>query len=551
MKKPFLIIFLISCTYNIVSAKTYFLSPTGNDQNTGTLNSPFWSFQKVQSLVSAGDTVYLRGGTYIMKPSDVTKIDSAYDSRISGYRYWTYVNYMTKSGTSGKRINYWAYPGEKPILDFTAIKPVNHRVIGFWVTASWLYFKGLDVIGVQVNCKINSQSECFHNEGSNNIFEQLNMHDGMAIGFYLTKGSNNLVLNCDAYNNYDFYSGDMKGGNTDGFGFHPGKGGTGNIARSCRAWFNSDDGYDCISSAEAIVFDHCWAFYNGYTSSFAEKGDGNGFKIGGHGANPAPSSLPNPMPSHTSKFCLSYYNKRYGFTANHHVEAPNYFYNNTSWDNKLANYCMLSKKIVKNKAGVDSAAVDCPGFSQVMSNNLSYNATRGIDTAFIGTCVLDYNSFARQYGYNVTAADFESVDVSQLMAPRNADGNLPNISLMHLKPTSNHIDRGVNVGLPFFGSAPDLGAFEMNPSTAIDEVGMTEKDIRILYKRSERSIIANFNNTNNRISAIRVYDSFGRTLYSESNNSSKTEFTIPLQLHGVYIITVFTQDGIISKKIAL
>jgi hypothetical protein len=47
------------------------------------------------------------------------------------------------------------------------------------------------------------------------------MHDGMGIGFYLTKGSNNLILNSDAYNNYDPVSEGGVGGNVDGFGGHP------------------------------------------------------------------------------------------------------------------------------------------------------------------------------------------------------------------------------------------------------------------------------------------------------------------------------------------
>ena len=47
------------------------------------------------------------------------------------------------------------------------------------------------------------------------------MHDGMAIGFYLVRGSHNLVLNCDAYNNFDPVSENGTGGNVDGFGGHP------------------------------------------------------------------------------------------------------------------------------------------------------------------------------------------------------------------------------------------------------------------------------------------------------------------------------------------
>ena len=73
------------------------------------------------------------------------------------------------------------------------------------------------------------------------------MHDGMGNGWYLTSGASNLVLNCDAYNNRGLDSGSL--GNTDGFGCHPNTtSGKGNILRGCRAWFNSDDGYDCINA---------------------------------------------------------------------------------------------------------------------------------------------------------------------------------------------------------------------------------------------------------------------------------------------------------------
>ena len=69
------------------------------------------------------------------------------------------------------------------------------------------------------------------------------MHDGMAIGFYLVRGSNNLVLNCDAYNNFDPVSENGTGGNVDGFGGHPASASyTGNVFKGCRAWYNSDDG---------------------------------------------------------------------------------------------------------------------------------------------------------------------------------------------------------------------------------------------------------------------------------------------------------------------
>src|SRR5207302_4251687 len=153
---------------------------------------------------------------------------------------------------------------------------------------------------------------------SNNIYEQCLMHDGMAIGFDLTQGSNNLVLNCDAYRNYDSVSESGAGGNTDGLGGHPNSTSyTGNVFRGCRAWFNSDDGYDCINAFNSITFENCWSFFNGYTSDFVSRGDGNGFKSGGYGLTP--SATPSPVPRHVTQFCLAVHNKANGFYSNHHI----------------------------------------------------------------------------------------------------------------------------------------------------------------------------------------------------------------------------------------
>ena len=110
------------------------------------------------------------------------------------------------------------------------------------------------------------------------------------IGFYLVKGAGNLILNCDAYNNYDTVSDGGKGGNVDGFGGHPDNNGSGNVFRGCRAWWNSDDGFDLIHSGQAVVIEQCWAFYNGYRpGGMSDKaGDGTGFKAGGYGMSSTP-----------------------------------------------------------------------------------------------------------------------------------------------------------------------------------------------------------------------------------------------------------------------
>lgn len=46
------------------SAKSYYMSVDGSDENSGTLKAPFASIAKAQEVASSGDTVYILGGTY-------------------------------------------------------------------------------------------------------------------------------------------------------------------------------------------------------------------------------------------------------------------------------------------------------------------------------------------------------------------------------------------------------------------------------------------------------------------------------------------------------
>lgn len=443
-----------------MSGAVWYVSPTGNDAQAGSMDAPFAGIQRAQTAAQPGDTVYLRGGVYQMAVSQVAQYKDI----------WAYVHLMNKSGLPGAPIRYWAYPGELPVFDFSAIKPANYRITAFQVDGSYLHFKGFEVVGVQVTILEHTQSECFRNQGSYNTYEQLAMHDGQAIGFYLTKGSHNLVLNCDAYNNADVTSEDKKGGNTDGFGGHPGKGSVGNVFRGCRAWFNSDDGFDCISAAEAVTMDQCWAYGNGYTPAYVSMRDGNGFKVGGHGAAPTSiDRLPAVIPSHTVTRCLAYRNKANGFYANHHVETGNTWLNNTAFKNKV-NFNMLSQRIVY--PGTDSAYTeDVPGIRHILHNNLSYSPTSA-HVSNLGTSTESHNSFSDGMNLSLGAGDFESALETVLMAgKRQADGGLPLIGFMRPKAGGDQIDKGMDVGLPFSGTAPDLGAFEwMDTSSVSNEV---------------------------------------------------------------------------------
>lgn len=423
MKKSALLTFLLFLCLARVSAAVFFVAPTGDDANPGTVDKPFGTVQRAQRAASPGDTVYIRGGIYHLAETQI-----AHKERI-----YACVTYLDKSGKPGKYILYSAYPGEKPVFDYSAVKPADYRVAAFYVTGSWLHLRGFEITGVQVTIKTHTQSECFENHGSNNIYELLSMHDGMAIGFYLLSGSNNLILNCDAYRNFDSVSENGRGGNTDGFGCHPAAGGTGNVFRGCRSWFNSDDGYDVINSHEATVFDHCWAFYNGYNVAFTSEGDGNGFKGGGYGRRPA-DEIPNPVPQTVVRFCISAGNKASGFYSNHHINGS-FWYNNTAYRNHI-NYNMLNR--------LADNVTDVPGYKHVLHNNLGYKA-RGAAVANLDSaqCELVNNDF------DVQAPDFASLDETQLMAPRQADGSLPEMGF--LRPRAGSRIAGMGALAMLFG----------------------------------------------------------------------------------------------------
>ncbi len=300
-------------------------------------------------------------------------------------------------------------------------------------------------------------------DGSHNVYEQLRMHDGQAIGIYSVRGSDNLFLHCDAYQNHDPVSEDRRGGNVDGFGCHPQQGDTGNVFRGCRAWFNSDDGFDCIAAAETVTFEHCWAYGNGYSPSFESRADGNGFKVGGYAATPV-SRLPHPIPRHVVRFCVAVKNKAHGFYGNHHIGGSDWFHN-TAYRNGV-NFNLLSR-LADNQT-------DVPGYGHRLHNNLSFASSTLVTQLDRARSKVASNAFGSGTlgsgtlgsDIQVTADDFQSLEAEQLFASRQADGALPKMTFLYLADDSPLVDAGVDVGLPFLGAAPDLGAFESSAATS-------------------------------------------------------------------------------------
>lgn len=396
-------------------AADYFVAPGGTGA-TCSLFAPCGRVEDAQTLAVAGDTVWLRGGTYTFAATATVGVD------------------FNKSGSPDKPIRYFAYANEVPVFDLSNGIP-NGRVTGLNVQADWIHLRGLEVRGVQ-QFEAGQDSWGVRIRGSGNILERLNVHHNEAPGIFITSGGNNRVVNCDSHHNYDELE---KGGSGDGFGCHSTSGG--NIFTGCRAYENSDDGFDFIRSPGVCTAEKSWAFNNGFVpDTKTTAGNGAGFKAGGFG-KPA-RNVPNPVPRHVVRKCIAFGNRVQGFYANHHPGGLDFF-NNVAFRN-----------------GVDYDMLTDTTSSHEIHNNISMtpdaairNFTGGSDT---------FNSW--NLPVTVSPADFLSVAESEALAPRQADGSLPNVNFMRLAPKSDLIDKGMNVGLPFSGTAPDLGPFETGSS---------------------------------------------------------------------------------------
>jgi hypothetical protein len=421
--KPLLLVFSVLFSisaYSLAQAATYYVAPTGNNTNPGTISQPFGTLQKAHDIANPGDTIYMRGGTYQFSVAQT----------------------LTKGGSSGSPFNLFNYPGETPILDginMTLQAGMQNDYSLVLNGANWWHVKGIEVerspsggILLYGNSNNNTIEMCVsHNNG------RLDTGDGTGIRI-LGSGSNNLLLNNDSHHNRD-QSAD--GGNADGFSVV--STGSGNVMRGNRAWFNSDDGYDFFNvqdgtTAPPVLIENNWSWRNGYDDALNPLGNGQGFKLGG-----IRTSTGGFSGAHIVRNNISFLNKGNGFDQNagQGGAAALTVYNNASYNNAGNSFIV-------------NAAV-----ASIVRNNWYY---LGGSQAIYAGATNDHNSW--NGGVIVNTSDFVTMDYTANTGPRKADGSLPDSDFLHLALGSDLIDKGINVGIAYTGSAPDLGAYEYTNS---------------------------------------------------------------------------------------
>ena len=446
MKRFFIFILLAGCVS--LQAATYFASPNGTGDGSS-YASPTSFAAGVAKITLPGDTLYLLGGTY------------EFTDKFS----------INKQGSSSKRIVISGYPGEKAILDFHQV-PYGTRGISVHANSLYVHIKDLAIAW--------SGKNNLYNEGSYCLFENLDIYGSADTGCQMKKGGNNVILNVDSHDNFDYetMSGTTAnfGGNADGFADKQFTG-AGNHYIGCRAWNNSDDGWDFfqrVSSSNTII-ENCVCYQNGMpyydmshhpralgvdkpwfdskvgtqmTDRYGQtititldrypcQGNGNGFKMGGAGKNPDGTAVPT---NHKILIhhCLAVANNARGFDQNNNGGTM-WVYNNTGYDN-----------------GVNFGFTTAYGTDE-LRNNISYRGKSADQPRSQSVIAIDHNSWN---GFNLSSSDFQSLDTTQILAPRAADGSLPEGTCLHLATGSTLINAGIDVNLWYNDFAPDLGCYE-------------------------------------------------------------------------------------------
>ncbi len=438
-----------------VSATTYYVSTNGNNSNPGTISAPWatWGHAFNSTAVKPGDTVYFRGGIYPMTSDNLS------------YPYAAGCGYnVSRDGTSGNNICYFAYPGEKPVLDCGNVIPAGRTSRAIWGNdMNYVHFKGLTVRNVrQTSADVNVYGWVI--EGRNIIVEGCTVHNCGGRGFFST-GHEIRYLNCDSHHNSDAMSASYPG--NDGVGFQ-------NVDltnvdgsiyyKNCRAWMNGDQGFSAVSVGY-LEFDGCWSFNNGQL-----QGEGHGFKMGAVGVDPTPFG---PLKRKYTN-CVAAFNRANGWTTNDNQTFYTHLmhiYNNTSYHNGYpTSFVGVSYGfIIYNTASVDSEEL-----ARTYRNNISYQNQHGATFIGAGALYTHSNNSWDISGLTITDSDFTSLDSTGITAARQSDYTLPNNScynnFLRLAPSSRLIDAGVNVSLPFSGTSPDLGAFESSSTPPVPAV---------------------------------------------------------------------------------
>jgi len=268
----------------------YYVSLDGDDSNDGVEASPLRTVQEAVDRVSAGDLIYVRGGTY----------EQPYHEPIM-------INDIAGSRSSPIRLE--GYPGERPHLKWDG--GPGHD--------NWQWWGGIVLDGESPywefrNMEVSGSEWCgLHTSIDGNahscVFEDLYIHDTGQKGIWV-KTDDCVIRNCESHDAYNETQGGEAG---DGFGFKDADGG---LIENSVSHHNSDDGLDLYGSRNITVRN-----FSTHSNGQDSNGDGNGIK----------SSNTHQGGNNEFIGCVSYNNANHGMRF--YCPEPDRVVNCTSFNN--------------------------------------------------------------------------------------------------------------------------------------------------------------------------------------------------------------------------
>ncbi|MBO4589350.1 MAG: hypothetical protein J5698_00035 [Bacteroidaceae bacterium] len=492
--------------------RVFFVSPSGDDATAdGSEEHPFYHLTPLVDNVTPGDTIFMLAGTY---------------------HYTERINIRQSGKKSSGHIALFARGG-RAVLDCSGMDyDSNNQAMR--ITASYWHIYGLDIVGagdngilIERNKPSGGNYESIKDltdQAHDNIIENCSFSRCGDTGLQIKNlGAYNKIINCDSYFNRDDSDGDA-----DGFAVKLSHG-DGNYFYGCRAWNNSDDGWDGFIRRDGgfpdditTTLDACWALSNGFLEDGTEgRGNGNGFKMGSdEGRN---NMILNR--------CLAAGNLQKNFDQNHNT------------GNMILNNCSsYSAKYTANKshftyrideplaAGHEAILHNCVAISDGESDrNKSAYAPYSVGTVTLVSSDM-----------NTLPDDYLSIDVSEALAPRQPDGTLPDIPFMHIAEGNMRlIDAGTPVtpypgesrhsaGITYNGSAPDLGCFEAGDDTHVRPILVGSDSNALEIDRClDGLMLLTLKGVGAQSHTLRCYDSAGHLLGEKTFVGATTTVSLP------------------------
>ncbi len=514
----------------------YYVSTTGDDTTAdGSQQKPFYNVQRAINLVQAGDTIYMQAGTY------------EYNQRL---------NANAVGQKNSGNIALFARGG-RAVLDFSSMAVADGNQ-GMRLTGSYWHIYGIDICGAGDNGLLierNKPSGGGYAEvkdsthlGHDNLIENCRFYRNRDTGLQMKNlAAYNKVVNCDSY-----FNADPDYGDADGFAVKISHG-DGNYFYGCRAWNNSDDGWDGFIKTDGgfpdditTTLEQCWAFRNGFLEDGSLcNGNGNGFKMGSdYGRN---NMIMNR--------CMAFENHNKGFDQNHNTGSM-ILNNCTGYSSKdtssKSRYTYRMDEPVAS--GHEIRLTNCVAVSDGESDR---NKSAYAPYSVVGTFVTS--------DMNTLPSDYQSISTEGTDGERAADGTLPEVPFMHIaEGNTKLIDKGsivipysgesrASVGILYTGEAPDLGCFETgNPASGIVQVDKVSENRRVsLTTTVSGLIIATIEGAKAADSyQLLLTDAAGRVLSQRQFNGSTTAVHLP-PTRGIVILTVSGQGIKESAKLLL